>query len=122
MGFREQAKEGLGSQGRLLRDTLYEDKLKEKELQHKHLQEASTAYGYEVVVVHVILEFCGIMFKTAQSAQTLGVEKVRVNRVMNNLHAHAITCLNNVVELRRKLERCSMRRRRTCFKHGTNLP
>ena len=64
-------------------DTMYEDKLKEKELQHKRLQEALSAYGYEVIAVPIILGFYGTIFTTTvQSAQTLGIERVRVNRLM----------------------------------------
>ena len=94
-------------------DTMYEDKLKEKELQHKRLQEALSAYGYEVIVVPIILGFYGTIFTTTvQSAQTLGVERARVNRLMNTLHAHAITSLHTIVKLRRKLERSPTNRRR----------
>ena len=99
-------------------DTMYQDKLKEKELQHKHLQEALSAYGYEVIAVPIILGFYGTIFTTTvQSAQTLGVERVRVNRLMNALHAHAIISLHTMVKLRRKLERSPMNRRRTYFRH-----
>ena len=89
-------------------DTMYEDKLKEKELQHKRLQEALSAYGYEVIVVPIILGFYGTIFTTTvQSAQTLGVERARVNcpEVMHSLHALAITSLHTIAKLRRKLER-----------------
>ena len=86
-------------------DTVYQDKLKEKELQPKRLQEALSACGYEVIAVPIILGFYGTIFTpTVQSTQTLahGVERVRVNRLMNALHAHAITSLHTTVKLRRK--------------------
>ena len=95
-------------------DTMYEDKLMEKELQHKRLQEALSAYGYEVIAVPIILGFYGTIFTTTvQSAQTLGIERVRVNRLMNTLHAHAITSLHTIIKLRRKLERSPTSRRRS---------
>ena len=104
-------------------DTMYEDKLKEKELQHKRLQQALSAYGYEVIAVPIILGFYGTIFTTTvQSAQTLGVERVRVNRLMNALHAHAITSLHTIVKLRRKLERSPANRRRTYLRHRADPP
>ena len=104
-------------------DTMYQDKLKEKELQHKHLQEALSAYGYEVIAMPIILGFYGTIFTTTvQSAQTLGVERVRVNRLMNALHAHAITSLHTIVKLRRKLERSPTSRRRAHFRHRADPP
>jgi len=104
-------------------DTMYEDKLKEKELQHRRLQQALSAYGYEVIAVPTILGFYGTIFTTTvQSAQTLGVERVRVNRLMNALHAHAITSLHTIVKLRRKLERSPANRRRTYLRHRADPP
>lgn len=104
-------------------DTMYEDKLKEKELQHRHLQEALSNYGYEVIAVPIILGFYGTIFTTTvQSAQTLGLERVRINRLMNALHAHAITSLHTIVKLRRRLERCPTSKRRTRFRRKKDPP
>ena len=87
-------------------DTVYEDKLNkltEKELQHEHLQQILLVYGYKVIAVPITL--WPFFTTTLQSAQTLGVKRVRVNRLMNALHAHAITSLHAIIELRRGLER-----------------
>ena len=44
--------------------------------------------------------------------QASGVERARVNLLMNTLHAHAITSLHTIVKLRRELERSPTNRRR----------
>ena len=62
--------------------------------------------GCGVVAVPIILGVYSTTFATTvQSAQTLGVERVRVNRLMNALHAQAITSLQTALKLRRRLER-----------------
>ena len=99
-------------------DTVYEDKLTEKELQHEHLQQNLLVYGYEVIAVPITL--WRFFTTTLQSAQTLGVERVRVNRLMNALHAQGITSLHTIVKLRRKVERSPTNRRRTYFRHSAD--
>ena len=85
-------------------DTMYEDRFKEKELQHKHLQEALSGYGYQVIAVPIILGFYGTIFTTTvQSAQMLGVERARLSRSMNNLHAHASQAFTLLLSVKESL-------------------
>ena len=76
-----------------------------------------------MIAVRIILGFYGTIFTTTvQSAHTLGLERVRVNRLMNALHAHAIISLHTIVKLRRRLERCPTSRRRTSFRRKMDPP
>ena len=82
-------------------DTKYE-----KKKQHKTLHHMLQSYGYDVIMLPIILGFSGTIYKsTLECMHKLGVEKMRSTKLLSALHLHAITSLHSTVKLRRRLER-----------------
>ena len=87
-------------------DTRYKDKLEEKLHQHDLLVRLLEDRGFEVSVLPFILGFSGTIYlDNVEQLGSIGITRPRAKALLQKLHTHAITCLQNIVTQRRRLER-----------------
>ena len=95
-------------------NTKCEEKLREKIQQHQALVNALTKWGCNLHLRPLPLGFAGTVYKSnLETLEDLGITRYQSLSVLRKLqshacnHMHAITCLHNIIEGRRYLERCT---------------
>ena len=104
-------------------DTRYLGKLAEKESQHAPLCNALQSYGYNVSCLPIVLGNMGCVYNTNTTAlKEVGLDANHCKKLLSQLHLHAVTCLQKIVQSRRFLERQTAPRSTQRFKRKRHDP
>ena len=86
-------------------ETRYKDKMDEKLRQHAQLQDMLTSEGFDASIRPVIIGTTGGIFKSSDEVlRELGVDKARLAKLNDKLHAHSINTMHAIIKLRRTKE------------------
>jgi len=82
------------------------DKVAEMKQQHAELCNLLATEGYDVLLLPIVLESAGTLFKCLERATTeMDIPNARKRKLYSKLHLHSIHTLQNLVSQRRYLER-----------------